>query len=103
MTQQRYPIYKGLQKPLIYRGFKGRFIYWGIGSLVGGLVMGGLTGALTNMYVGGFFTLVLMASGLAYTFMKQENGLHDKTRHRGVFIHPIHLSISYENREKDNL
>lgn len=123
MTQERYPIYKGLQKPLIYRGFKGKFIYWGIGSLIGGLALGGLVGALTNLFLGGFTTLALMGAGLAYTFMKQGNGLHDKTRHRGAFIHPVHLSISYEtepdlsgelssaiknkqideNREKDSL
>ena len=83
--------------------FKGKFIYWGIGSLIGGLALGGLVGALTNLFLGGFATLALMGAGLAYTFMKQGNGLHDKTRHRGAFIHPVHLSISYENREKDSL
>ncbi len=103
MIQERYPIYKGLQKPLIYRGFKGKFIYWGLGTLICGLAVGGLIGAMTNIYVGGFFTLVLMSAGLAYTFMKQADGLHDKTLHRGVFIHPIHLSIRYEVREKVNL
>ncbi|MGJ1390206.1 DUF4133 domain-containing protein [Sphingobacterium spiritivorum] len=123
MTHGRYPIYKGLQKPLIYRGFKGKFIYWGIGSLIGGLAIGGLIGAITNLFLGGFATLALMGAGLVYTFMKQGDGLHDKTRHRGAFIHPAHLSISYEtepdlsgelssaiknrqtdeNREKDNL
>lgn len=103
MTQERYPIYKGLQKPLIYRGFKGKFIYWGIGSLIGGLAIGGLIGALTNLFLGGFATLALMGAGLAYTFMKQGNGLHDKTRHRGAFIHPAKLLISYENKEKNRL
>ena len=103
MIPQRYPIYKGLQKPLIYRGFKGKFIYWGVGSLVGGLAAGGLVGALTNLLLGGFATLALMAAGLGYTFMKQKDGLHEKTRYRGVFIHPAHLSIRYEKREKDKL
>jgi len=42
----RYSIYKGLQKPLVYRGFKGKFIGWGIGFLIMGLVGGGLLGAL---------------------------------------------------------
>lgn len=103
MTGQSYPIYKGLQKPLIYRGFKGKFIYWGIGSLIGGLAIGGLIGALTNLFLGGFATLALMGAGLAYTFIRQKDGLHDKTRHRGIFIHPTHLSISYEKRKKDDL
>lgn len=37
-----YPVYKGLQKPLVYKGFKGRYMYWAIGSVVGGVVLGGL-------------------------------------------------------------
>ena len=53
---RRFSIYKGLQKPLVYRGFKGKFIGWGIGSLVLGLVGGGLIGALTSMYLGGLVT-----------------------------------------------
>ena len=42
---KRFPIYKGLQKPLIYKGFQGKFIGWGIGSLVTGVVLGGLIGS----------------------------------------------------------
>ncbi len=103
MTQERYPIYKGLQKPIVYRGFKGKFIYWGIGSLIGGLAIGGFFGAMTNLFLGGFTTLALIGTGLAYTFMKQDDGLHNKTRQRGAIIHPAKLSISYENIRKDNL
>ncbi|WP_158826947.1 DUF4133 domain-containing protein [Mucilaginibacter lacusdianchii] len=86
---RRYAIYKGLQKPLIYRGFKGKFIAWGIGSLVLGLIGGGLIGALTSMYLGGAVTIFTIAGGLLYTFQKQKGGLHSKIRHQGVFIHPV--------------
>lgn len=92
---RRFSIYKGLQKPLVYRGFKGKFIGWGIGSLALGLVGGGLTGALTSMYLGGLVTILAIAGGLTYTFHRQKNGLHDKTRHKGVFIHPVNLRQSY--------
>ena len=88
---RKYAIYKGLQKPLIYRGFKGKFIAWGISSLVIGLVSGGLTGALTSMYLGGAVTIITIASGLFYTFQKQKGGLHSKSRHKGVFVHPVNF------------
>lgn len=88
---RRYPIYKGLQNPLIYKGFKGKFIAWGIASLVAGLVAGGLTGALTSMYLGGAVTILSVAGGLFYTFQKQKSGLHAKTRHKGVFVHPAYF------------
>lgn len=92
---RRFSIYKGLQKPLVYRGFKGKFIGWGIGSLALGLVGGGLTGALTSMYLGGLVTILAIAGGLTYTFHRQKGGLNDKSRHKGVYIHPVNLSNSY--------
>ncbi|MFD2285968.1 DUF4133 domain-containing protein [Pedobacter petrophilus] len=90
-----YPVYKGLQKPLVYRGFKGKFIAYGISSLGLGLVMGGMTGAIVNMYIGGLVTILSIAAGLFYTFSKQSSGLHDKTRSKGIFIHHIHLRRGY--------
>ena len=98
-----YPVYKGLQKPLIYRGFKGKFIYWGLGSLVGGLIIGGLIGALTSMYLGGFLTIALISAGLTYTFFRQKDGLHSKTRNTGIFIHPVHLKLNYAARKKNRI
>ncbi|RDC54329.1 DUF4133 domain-containing protein [Pedobacter chinensis] len=91
----RYPIYKGLQKPLIYRGFRGKFIAWGIGSLVIGLISGGIISALSNMYLGGLFTILNASAGLFYTFHKQKGGLYSRTLHRGVMIHPIPFQKSY--------
>lgn len=99
----RYSIYKGLQKPLIYRGFKGKFIYWGIGSLAGGLILGGLIGALTSMYLGGFLTIALICSGLGYTYFRQKDGLHAKTRNYGIIIHPVHLKINHATRKKNSI
>lgn len=92
---KHYPIYKGLQKPLVYRGFKGKFIAWGISSLAIGLIIGGLTGAILNMYLGGVMTILSMSAGLGYTFHKQKSGLHDKARANAIFIHRIKLRRGY--------
>jgi len=90
-----YPVYKGLQKPLVYRGFKGKYIAYGISSLGLGLVTGGLAGALLNMYIGGLLTILSIAGGLLYTYSKQASGLHDKTRSKEIFIHRIYLRRGY--------
>lgn len=102
MTAQ-FAIYKGLQKPLVYRGFKGKFIAWGISSLVIGLVSGGVLGALTNMFLGAFTTIILIAGGLFFTFSRQQYGLHAKTRSRKIHIQASHLKKSYANPFKDSL
>ncbi|TDS06585.1 DUF4133 domain-containing protein [Sphingobacterium paludis] len=88
---RRYAIYKGLQRPLVYRGFKGKFIGWGIGSLVLGLVGGGLLGALSSMYLGAVVTLAVIAGGLTFTFQRQKGGLHVKTRSTALFVHQAKL------------
>lgn len=82
---KHFPIYKGLQKPLIYRGFQGKFIVWGIASLVIGVVLGGLIGSLTSMVLGGVITISIVVSGLFITSQQQKKGLHSKTRYIGVF------------------
>lgn len=90
-----YPVYKGLQKPLVYRGFKGKFIAYGICALGLGLVLGGVSGALINMYFGGIATIVSITGGLFYTFSKQKSGLHEKTRSGKINIHRTYLRRGY--------
>ncbi|RZJ76781.1 MAG: DUF4133 domain-containing protein [Flavobacterium sp.] len=90
-----YPVYKGLQKPLVYRGFKGKFIAYGICTLGLGLVLGGLSGALVNMYFGGIVTIFSITGGLLYTSSKQKSGLHDKNRSGKIHIHRIYLRRGY--------
>ncbi|MDX3916997.1 MAG: DUF4133 domain-containing protein [Pseudosphingobacterium sp.] len=93
MTVPSYPVYKGLQRPLSYRGFKGKFIAYAIGSLVAGLVTGGLLGAMANMFIGAAVMIAVIAGGLYATLSLQKKGLHSKRRYRGIFIHPSRLKI----------
>jgi hypothetical protein len=82
---KQFSIYKGLQKPLIYKGFQGKFIGWGIASLVLSLVLGGVIGCLTKMFFGGLICVGGFVGGLMFTSQQQKKGLHFKTRHIGVF------------------
>lgn len=81
-----YPVYKGLQKPLIFKGFKGRFIYWGIGFLLAGLVLGALTMSLLSMWLGAIVLIGTITGGLLYTASRQKDGLHRKRRSSDIQI-----------------
>ncbi|MGY3212439.1 plasmid transfer protein [Mucilaginibacter sp. HD30] len=83
---RKYAVYKGLQKPLIFRGFKGKFIYWGLGFLLTGLVLGALTMSLINMWLGALVLIGCVVGGLLFTAAKQKNGLHSKSRRSGILI-----------------
>jgi len=86
MTGRRFAVYKGLERPLIYKGFRGKFIYWGIGAVLTGLVLGSVVMATVNMWLGALVLVGFIAGGLVYIASRQKRGLHDKTRHRGIQI-----------------
>jgi hypothetical protein len=90
---KRFAVYKGLQRPLIYKGFKGKFIYWGIGSMLAGLIAGALVMAIVNMYAGVFVLAAIIAGGLLYTASKQKGGLNDKPRAKNILVHRTSLKI----------
>jgi len=86
MTARKFAVYKGLQRPLIYKGFRGKFIYWGIGAVLTGLVLGSVTMAVVNMWLGAIVLVGCIAGGLVYIASRQKRGLHDKTRHHDIYI-----------------
>ena len=88
---RKFAVYKGLQKPLVFKGFQGIFIYWGVGILLGGLVIGAITMALINMWLGALVLAGSITGGLLYLASKQKRGLHSKSRSREILIHPAHL------------
>jgi len=83
---RKYAVYKGLQKPLIFKGFKGKYIYWGLGFLLSGLVAGALTMSLISMWLGAVVLVGTVTGGLLFTAGKQKGGLHTKSRSSNIFI-----------------
>lgn len=88
---RKFPIYKGLQKPLEFKGLKGKYIYWAVGSLLTGLVLGALTMSLVNMWLGAIVLVGCIAGGLVFIASRQKQGLHSKAISRSYFIHPVNL------------
>lgn len=84
---KRFAVYKGLQKPLMFKGFKGKFIYWGVGCLLAGLVFGALTMTLINGWLGAVVLIGCITGGLFYIAGRQKKGLHIKTRSLAIHIH----------------
>ena len=83
---KEYNLYKGLQKPLVFRAFKGKFIYYGIGSIVLGLIGAMVVGAMTSMLYGIIILIFITGGGLTYTAIMQQKGLHSKNVMKGVYM-----------------
>jgi hypothetical protein len=86
-----FSVYKGLQKPLVYKGFKGRYMYWAIGFILLGLILGAVLSSVVNMFVGILSLAATFVGGIFYTSQRQKNGLYDKTRTKGIYIHRTNL------------
>ena len=94
-------MFKGLQKPLEFMGFQGRYITWAA-CAVGGAILGFIIAYCILGFVVGLVVLaVSLSSGAALIFFKQKKGLHTKKEEHGVFIYrQKNLSIGKVNRLK---
>ena len=81
-------LYKGLKKPLIFFGLKGKYIFYAVGVIGSGVIAAlilskfGLLGSLLG--------LVVTAGGVYFIFKRQDKyGLYDKTKNfNQIFIFP---------------
>ena len=87
MHTEEFAIYKGLQRPLVFKMFKGKFIYYAAGVLVSGIIIAGLTTAIISSIVGLVVLFAITVPGLLYVINQQKEGLHGKKRERAIFIH----------------
>ena len=72
-------LYKGLKKPLVFFGLKGKYIFYAVGVIGGGVIAAlvlskfGLLGSLLG--------LAVTAGGVYLIFKRQDKyGLYDKTK-----------------------
>lgn len=90
--RKEYAIYKGLQKPLIYKGFKGKYVYWALGSVACGVLLGGILSAAAGVVAGAVAMAIILCLGILCTSQQQKKGLHRKNKQRGVLIHQTNLN-----------
>lgn len=87
MSDNYYPIFKGLQKPLELFGIRGRFLILAA-ALVGVSFMGFLVGSMiADKLVGSICMGVLAGSGYLWILLQQKKGLHKKNIYKGVSIY----------------
>jgi uncharacterized membrane protein YfcA len=84
--QEQYSLYKGLQRPLVFKMFKGKYIYWAMGSIIAGVIVGGALSAMISSYAGIIAFAAITLSLIFYTISRQKQGLNVKKRERSIFI-----------------
>ena len=90
-----YPVFKGLQRPLEFLGFQGRYIYWAAGT-AGGAIFGFIIGYVAVGFIVALVVCtIILAFGGVMTFVKQRKGLHSKKEEKGIFIFAHSRRIKY--------
>jgi len=93
-----YKIYKGLQSPLVFKGFKGKFIYLGVAVILGSFLLAVILINLVD-YVTGFLAMaVVLILGLLKLALEQKKGLHNKKRGNGIYI--VNPKYIFEKKDK---
>ncbi len=83
---QALPLFFGLQRPLEFLGFQGRYIYWAAGT-AGGAIVAFIVGYVAIGFVAALILCTaVLAFGGVMTFLKQRKGLHSKNEEKGVFV-----------------
>ena len=82
-----YPMLCGLQKPLEFKGVRGRFLLWL--AIVVGIAMFGtlILLTLTNALIGFSFLAIVVSSGYLFIRLKQKQGLHSKKKSRDILVY----------------
>jgi len=81
-----YKIYKGLQRPLVFKIFKGKYIYWALGSIVAGVITGGAASMMISSIAGAITMVVVAIPLLFFTISKQKEGLYTKTKDDCIYM-----------------
>lgn len=84
--QERFSLYKGLQRPLVFKMFKGKYIYWAMCSIITGVIIGGALSAIISSYAGLIAFAVITVSLIFYTITRQKQGLNSKKRDDAIYI-----------------
>jgi len=81
-------LYKGLKKPLVFFGLKGKYIFYAVG-VIGSGVIAALILSKFGLF-GSLLGLLLTAGGVYFIFRRQDKyGLYNKTKHfNQIFIFP---------------
>ena len=75
-----YFLYKGLKKPLIFFGLKDKYIYYAMGSAIGGLVTVAILSSLFGI-LGMIIGAAMGGTGVFLSYKTQDKkGLYNKTK-----------------------
>lgn len=111
--ERSFFLYKGLKKPLVFKGLKGKYIYYAGGSFAGTMILGIILSKVIGFFIGIALAFAI-GGGLIWNVfrLQKSNGLYNKTaNHHEIHIIPARIklkqkyepNIKIDENEKENL
>lgn len=96
-----FKIYRGVQRPIMFKELKGRFIYIGGGVLAGSLVLLLILSKIIGIVLGFLSGIGIAFFGLFLVYKEQKKGLYKKTNDDNkIFIVKNRMKFKREDYEK---
>jgi len=81
MEEKEYLLYKGLKKPLVFKGLKGKYIYQAGGAFAGTMLLSIILSKILGVFIGVVVAIVIGGGIIWDTFRRQStHGLYTKTK-----------------------
>lgn len=102
MEEKSFFLYKGLKKPLVFKGLKGKYIYYAGGSFAGTMVLGIILSKVIGFFIGIVLALGIGAGLIWNVFRLQKTkGLFNKTLTKNeIFMMPVRIKLKQKYKPK---
>lgn len=84
--QDSFQAFKGAQAPLVFKSFKGRFIYIGAALGIAGFIVAAIIINTVSVLIGIIVLCLIWGIGYMYISIAQKKGLQNKNKEKGIFI-----------------
>ena len=86
-NDKTYSVYKGLQRPIQFKGLKGNYIYFAFGIAICSLFVMMIASTMFNFMTGAISMAVFLFGGIiGMALYQRKYGLYQKNVKRGVYI-----------------
>lgn len=102
MEEKSFFLYKGLKKPLVFKGLKGKYIYYAGSSFAGTMILGIILSKVIGFFIGIVLALGIGAGSIWNVFRLQKTkGLFNKTLTKNViFMMPVKIKLRQKYKPK---
>jgi hypothetical protein len=95
MEERSFFLYKGLKKPLVFKGLKGKYIYYAGGAFAGTMILGIILSKMIGFFIGIALAFGIGGGLMWYVFRTQKTkGLYNKTsNHNEIYMVPVRIKL----------